>query len=203
MSDYELLYPKFYFCDRATSIRLLLTYVGIPFKDSTFERTKEWPLLKSSLPFGQGPVLIINKNVKIAQTIAILQYLAKEYGLEPKGNLNQAFAEMFAHQCQDTIFAIRPWVMANINEKSEKEITEAWNTVAVPKFRDMFAKFFEEQLKKNGSGYLIGDTITWVDFFAANLCEMMQHLGNISIFDDFPNLKLHWKSIFTHPKLIT
>uniref|UniRef100_A0A914PQV5 GST N-terminal domain-containing protein n=1 Tax=Panagrolaimus davidi TaxID=227884 RepID=A0A914PQV5_9BILA len=112
-----------------------------------------------ALPFGQGPVLIIDKKIKIAQTIAILQYIAKEHGLEPKGTLNQAIAEMFASQCHDTISAIQPWVRAVIFEKSEEEILEAWKTVALPKFRDMFAKFFDEQLKKNGSGYLIGDTV--------------------------------------------
>uniref|UniRef100_A0AC35FRX1 Glutathione S-transferase n=1 Tax=Panagrolaimus sp. PS1159 TaxID=55785 RepID=A0AC35FRX1_9BILA len=193
--EYEVLYLKFYFCDRATSIRLMLTYLGIPFKDSTFDRKSEWPLVKDSLPFGQGPVLIIDKKIKISQTIAILQYIAKEHGLEPKGTMNQAFAEMFASQCHDTISAIQPWVRAIIYEKT-------WKTIALPKFRDMFAKFFDEQLKKNGSGYLIGDTITWVDFMAANLSEMMQFLGDSAVLDDYPNLKLHWKSIYTHPKLI-
>uniref|UniRef100_A0A914YD72 GST C-terminal domain-containing protein n=1 Tax=Panagrolaimus superbus TaxID=310955 RepID=A0A914YD72_9BILA len=109
---------------------------------------------------------------------------------------------MFAHQCHDTITAIQPWVRAYINNESKEKIDETWNAVAIPQFRNMFAQFFEAQLTKNESGYLIGNKITWIDFFAANLCEMMQHLGDRSILDEYPNLRLHWESIYTHPKLI-
>uniref|UniRef100_A0AC34GY66 Glutathione S-transferase n=1 Tax=Panagrolaimus sp. ES5 TaxID=591445 RepID=A0AC34GY66_9BILA len=200
MPDYELLYLSF--GGRATPIRLMLTYLGIPFKDTTFDMQKEWPLMKPSLPFGQGPVLVIDKTVKLAQTPAILHFLAKEHGLEPEGNLNQAVAEMFALQCQDAMVAIRPWIMSVLHKESEEKVTESWNTVAVPQFRDTFGKFFEAQLKKNGSGYLVGDKISWVDFLAAYFCDMLQNLGNSSILDEYPNLRLLWESIYTHPKLI-
>uniref|UniRef100_A0A914PVK4 Glutathione S-transferase n=1 Tax=Panagrolaimus davidi TaxID=227884 RepID=A0A914PVK4_9BILA len=200
MPDYELLYLNL--GARATPIRLMLTYLGIPFKDTTFEMQKDWPLLKPSLPFGQGPVLVIDKTTKIAQTVAIMHFLAKEHGLEPEGNLNQAFAEMFAHQCQDAILAVRPWIWTILHNESEEKIAEAWNTIGAPQFRDTFAKYFEAHLKKNRSGYLVGDKMTWVDFLAANLCEMMQHLGKSSVLDDYPNLRLHWESIYTHPKLV-
>uniref|UniRef100_A0AC35FT15 GST N-terminal domain-containing protein n=1 Tax=Panagrolaimus sp. PS1159 TaxID=55785 RepID=A0AC35FT15_9BILA len=157
MQEYELLY--LHLGIRATPIRLMLTYLGIPFKDTTFDRKKEWPLLKPSLPFGQLPVLVIDKTIKIAQTVAIMHFLAKEHGLEPEGNLNQAFAEMFAHQCQDAFMAIRPWIRIIRQTESEEEIAEAWNNIAVPQFRDNFAKFFEAQLKMNRSGYLVGDKV--------------------------------------------
>ena len=199
MPDYELIY--LHLAARATPIRLMVKYMEIPFKDSTFDMQKDWPSVKPSLPFGQGPVLVIDKTTKIAQTVAIMHFLAKEHGLEPEGNLNQAFAEMYAQQCQDAIIAVRPWIWTILHKEGEEKIAEAWNTIAVPQFRDTFAKFFEAQLKKNGSGYLVGDKMTWVDFLAANLCEIMQHLGKVSILDDYPNLRLHWESIYTHPKL--
>uniref|UniRef100_A0AC35FU63 Glutathione S-transferase n=1 Tax=Panagrolaimus sp. PS1159 TaxID=55785 RepID=A0AC35FU63_9BILA len=143
MPDYELLYLNL--GARATPIRLMLTYLGIPFKDTTFEMQKDWPLLKPS---------------------------------------------------------VRPWIWTILHNESEEKIAEAWNTIGAPQFRDTFAKYFEAHLKKNRSGYLVGDKMTWVDFLAANLCEIMQHLGKSSVLDDYPNLRLHWESIYTHPKLV-
>uniref|UniRef100_A0A914YUQ8 GST N-terminal domain-containing protein n=1 Tax=Panagrolaimus superbus TaxID=310955 RepID=A0A914YUQ8_9BILA len=92
MPDYELQYLNL--GGRATPIRLMLTYLGISFKDTKFDVQKDWPSVKATLPFGQGPVLVIDKTVKLAQSHAILHFLAKEHGLEPEGNLNQAFAEI-------------------------------------------------------------------------------------------------------------
>jgi glutathione S-transferase len=199
MPDYELLYLNV--GGRGTPIRLMLTYLGIPFKDTTFDVREEVPKLKPSLPFGQLPVLVIDKTIKIAQTVAIMHFLAKEHGLEPEGNLNQAFAEMFAHQCQDAINAIHPWIENYFRCESEEKINDSWNNIAVPQFRETFGKYFEEQLKKTGSGYLVGDKITWTDFVAASFTDTMLHSGKDSVLDDYPNIRKHWESIYKNPKL--
>uniref|UniRef100_A0AC34FGC2 Glutathione S-transferase n=1 Tax=Panagrolaimus sp. ES5 TaxID=591445 RepID=A0AC34FGC2_9BILA len=180
----------------------MLTYLDIPFKDTTFDMQKDWPTVKPSLPFGQGPVLVIDKTVKLAQTPAILHFLAKEHGLEPEGNLNQAFAEMFALQCPDAILTLQPWMITIMHNEGEEKITEAFNNIAVPKFRDSFANYFEVQLKKNGSGYLVGDKLSWVDFVAASLCDLMQFRGKSSALDEYPNLKAHLEKLYSHPKLV-
>ena len=47
MPEYELIY--FNLGGRATPIRLLLTYAGIPFKDTTYEmKSQEWQDVKPS-----------------------------------------------------------------------------------------------------------------------------------------------------------
>uniref|UniRef100_A0A914Z0B6 glutathione transferase n=1 Tax=Panagrolaimus superbus TaxID=310955 RepID=A0A914Z0B6_9BILA len=108
---------------------------------------------------------------------------------------------MFALQCQDALEAVHPWIVSAIRKESEEKIAEAWNNIAVPKFRDTFGKYFEAQLKKNGSGYLIGDKISWVDFIAASFCDVMVYRGNSSALDEFPLLKTFWKNIYANPKL--
>ena len=94
-----------------------------------------------------------------AQTPAILHYLGREHGFEPEGSRNQALAEMFSHQIQDAVLAVRPWMWTILHGEGEEKISESWTNVAVPGFKDTFANFFEKQLKENGTGFLVGNKV--------------------------------------------
>lgn len=99
------MYKLFYFDTkgRGEVIRLLFVLAGVTFEDVRIQRS-EWPAIKSGaqcsrvhvlnqstfllgMPWGQIPVLQVNGQ-QLAQTIPILSYLSRKFGItlpaEPK-----------------------------------------------------------------------------------------------------------------------
>ena len=86
---------------RGEFIRLVLAYGQLEFEDErlTFEAFGE---LKSTVPTKQLPVLKINDDVILPQSIAIARYVAKLANLYPQDPLQAARADM----CVDTLLDI-------------------------------------------------------------------------------------------------
>ena len=55
------------------------------------------PALKAELPFGQLPYLV-DGDVKVAQSLAILRYLARKGGLQGDDDKGFAFSEMLIQE---------------------------------------------------------------------------------------------------------
>lgn len=65
---------------RAEPIRWILAYgAGEEWTDHRIERA-EWPAIKASTPFGSVPYIDVDGK-PLGQSIAIMRYLAKQYGL--------------------------------------------------------------------------------------------------------------------------
>jgi glutathione S-transferase len=81
-------YTLYYFPTRgkAEAIRLLFHYKGIPFEDVRLS-DQEWVSKKSSVPFGQLPVLV-EDGKQIAQSWAIMRHLAHKFGKYIQIHLN-------------------------------------------------------------------------------------------------------------------
>ena len=67
------------------------------------------------MPFGQLPALVIDDSTTMTQSVAIARYLAREYNLAGKDNVETALADMYVDCIADfinksrtfwTIFAI-------------------------------------------------------------------------------------------------
>ena len=56
--------------------------------------------LKPELPFGQLPYLV-DGDVKVAQSLAILRYLARKGGLQGDDDKGFAFSEMLIQEMED------------------------------------------------------------------------------------------------------
>jgi glutathione S-transferase len=70
--------------------------------------------LKPSLPFGQLPYLV-DGDVKVAQSLAIVRYLARKGGLQGDDDKGFAFSEMLIQEMED-IFTL----MAKANYEKDK-----------------------------------------------------------------------------------
>merc|ERR1719431_1574516 len=97
MTDIKLTY--FDARGRAELSRLILSYAGVEFND---ERLKgdTFGVVKSFLPYGQLPVLQY-KGETICQSISIARFLAAEFGLGGKDNLESAQADEIVDAISD------------------------------------------------------------------------------------------------------
>uniref|UniRef100_A0AC34RRM9 Glutathione S-transferase n=1 Tax=Panagrolaimus sp. JU765 TaxID=591449 RepID=A0AC34RRM9_9BILA len=174
MVNYELLY--FDISGRAGAIRLFLDYHQIPFTDTRIPRD-QWPEIKKQMKFGQIPVLkILDKNLELPQSVAILRYLATKHGGLGENPEENALIDAFADQIQDTIIPVRPWIWTFTRNDPEEKKLEKFNEVALPTFRDSFVPFFSKQLQENGTGFLVGKKLTWVDFFLADFVDRIEKM---------------------------
>uniref|UniRef100_A0AC34PUH2 Glutathione S-transferase n=1 Tax=Panagrolaimus sp. JU765 TaxID=591449 RepID=A0AC34PUH2_9BILA len=169
MVKYELIY--FNVNARAGAIRLFLDYHQIPFTDTRIPRD-QWPEIKKQMKFGQIPVLkILDKNLELPQSVAILRYLATKHGGLGENPEENALIDAFADQTQDTVTAVRPWYRTFVRNGTKEQQQEKFNEIALPTFRDSFVPIFSKQLQENGSGFLVGKKLTWVDFFLADFVD--------------------------------
>lgn len=89
-----------YFEDRGSAdlIKLLFSIADQQY-DSVQIKQSEWSTYKPFMPFEQLPVLVINDDIRIAQTNAICRFLANLFNLEGKSyQLKKAYSVFtFAH----------------------------------------------------------------------------------------------------------
>jgi len=172
MSSIKLIY--FPVRGRAEPIRYILAQSGGKYEDVRVAK-ENWPQLKPTTPMGQVPVLEVDGQ-QICQSMAIARYLAKKFGLVPVNELDAARADMFVDGVSDLFPHIRPVFMA-IMAGDEGKKTEAWNTFKTEQLPPFLEKY-EAFLKKNGTGFLVGDKLSWADIVVAEILNRF-----VTIFD--------------------
>nr|AYN44525.1 glutathione S-transferase S7 [Brachionus plicatilis] len=160
---YKLTY--FDFKLRGEFIRFILSYSGAEFEDNRI-KPEDWPALKPNTPFGQIPVLEIKKGsqvIEIAQSQAIARYLASQFGLNGRNDLENALIDMYGAQMGDLFDAFSAAFNRN---QTEEFFSQVW---------PQNFQYFEDRLAKNGNGFLVGRSLKWADIY---LSQMTDFLGN-------------------------
>ncbi|VDP05095.1 unnamed protein product [Heligmosomoides polygyrus] len=136
-------YKLTYFDGRGTAeiIRQVFAVAKQEFTDVRFSH-EEWPKHKAEMPFGQLPVLEVDGK-QLAQSFAIVRFLARKFGLAGKTAFDEALVDSMADQIKDFITEIRP-----------------------------FAKVALGFEKGDLVRYLVGDSLTWADLYLAEFAEM-------------------------------
>uniref|UniRef100_A0A914DQ71 glutathione transferase n=1 Tax=Acrobeloides nanus TaxID=290746 RepID=A0A914DQ71_9BILA len=111
----------------------------------------------------------------------------------------KALCDMYSLQIQDHFNAIRPWI--DVKVFGIEGLEEKFNEVFIPEITEKFAPVFEKVLEKNPSGYLVGETLTWVDFHLADFTDKCITCGKEDIFENFPKLVAHRDKILSLPNL--
>ena len=158
------LYKLWYFNARGQSevIRLIFAAAGVRYEDFRFEHV-DWPKFKPQTPFGKVPMLEIKdseiNNVKIlSQSNAICRYLANQFNLNGKTNLEKAEIDMFIDQLKDVFFElVKIYSEANVEIQKAKFNDYYHNLVRA------FIDSLEKKLASNNNDYLVGDSFTWLD----------------------------------------
>jgi len=61
--------------------------------------------------------------------------------------------------------------------------------------------YLEEKLRSTNTGYLVGDSLTWIDIYAFNIIDVLGQNGRL-ILDKFPLLNKHFSLVKNVPGIL-
>lgn len=181
MSTYKLYY--FNGRGRGEVSRLIFAAAGQKYEDIRFQ-SEQWPAHKGEMPLGQVPVLEVD-GVKIPQSMSIARFLAKQFQLAGKDNLEQAKVDAVADTINDLIL---------------KYVSARWAPDEA-KRDELVKKFVAEELSKhlqnldilqkkygNGGLFFVGNHLTWADLLFYDVGETFLGLDE-NCLNAYPSLK--------------
>ncbi|KAI8781110.1 glutathione S-transferase 4 isoform X1 [Biomphalaria glabrata] len=142
---------------RAEVARIILAAAGKEYEDVRFS-FEEWPKFKPETPYGQAPALSVD-GVVYAQSIAINEFLAREFGFHGKDNLETFKIEEIIHLWDDFVTPTVDVLFHTDDEKAKEAGIKKIKEESVPRILN----FLEGILAKNGTGYFVGDRLTLID----------------------------------------
>ena len=193
MPKYTLTY--FNLRARAEVSRLIFALANQEYEDVRFE-LDEWLSYKPRMLLGQAPVLEID-DVKLPQSITIARYLAKEFHLAGKDNLEQAKADAVVDTNVDIIIAITPPFQAK-DEAKKKELLEKFFTQDLPKQLENLEIL--GKLYGHGGQFFLGNDISWADLMFYATAELF--LGHQpTTLDQYPWLQANRTAVEQQPRI--
>ncbi|KAM7539137.1 hypothetical protein Aperf_G00000056607 [Anoplocephala perfoliata] len=169
----------------AEQIRLFLRYLGVEFEEKVYKAGPDFDRsMWLSEKFNLGlkyPNLpyYIDGDLKLTQSLAILEYIADEHGMVPDCKKQRATLHMIHNSILDLRFSfIMMCYNPDFDNQKEQFLKRIHDTL----------KIFEEELGDNI--WLTGDKINYPDF---SLCELLNQLEKFepSYLSDFPKLKAY------------
>ncbi|CAJ0581567.1 unnamed protein product, partial [Mesorhabditis spiculigera] len=176
--------------------RQLFALAHVEFEDNRIKK-ENWLELKPTTPFGKLPILEVDGK-ELAQSKAIYRYLGKQFGFAGADDWESAQIDQWADQLQDYGTAMRPWsAVAGGYTEGDKE--KLYKEVAEPA-RDQHLPLIVKQLKANGSGFLVGSKVSWVDLaFLTTLEKTLTSAPNF--LEKYPEITAYVKKIHEIPEI--
>ncbi|CAL1529086.1 unnamed protein product [Lymnaea stagnalis] len=174
-------------------VRLTLAAGGIQFTEEfVTEREQFLKLIEDGkLLFKQMPLLEIDGK-QIVQSKAIVRYLGKKTGLQGKNDDEALLVDQFFEGGRDFM---TPAMMIGISPEDEALATI--KKTVLPKYLPIFEKI----AAKNGTGYLVGNSLTLADLSLLEpLLVYVEYLGK-GIFQDFPALQKFFDTTTGLPRI--
>jgi glutathione S-transferase len=120
------------------------------------------------------------KKIVLSQSLAIARFLANRFGLAGKNEHDKALVEMYAEQTRD----LQEAFIKIRSENDEKKKGEMFN-----EHLSKNLSFFESRLAKNGTGYLVGDSLTWVDLYVYFVVTWVENPQVKDALNNAPNVQ--------------
>lgn len=186
---------------RAGPIRLLLKYVGANYVDRLYEYgtasgKADWASdkekLASEMDFPNLPYLI-DGNVKISQTLAILRYLARKYKLNGDTEEAKTRIDVLEQQLSDN--AVLVWTF--LFKQGATEEDKATFLASLKKNLDGFSKFLGNKPYVTGDSLTVGDIFLYENIRFINAQEFFK--GEVS--KNWSNLGAFLKNIESLPQV--
>ncbi|GMT37117.1 hypothetical protein PFISCL1PPCAC_28414, partial [Pristionchus fissidentatus] len=191
-------YKLYYFSIRGLGEvpRQILALADVKFENVGITK-EQWPEFKSKTPFGQMPVLEVDGK-QIPQSFAIARYVASQHGLAGKTPFEAAWVDALADQYKDFNNDFKKFFYLVLGF-GEGDLEAAKLEHGIPA-RDKFFPLVVKQLKSNGTGFLVGDSVTWVDVLYAEGSSRVAHEVP-GFLDDYPEVLEHAKKIHAIPQI--
>jgi len=195
MSTYKLIY--FDGRGRGEISRLILATAGQKFEDVRYQQD-EWPSHKSEMPLGQMPVLEID-GIKLPQSMTIARFLARQFHLAGKDNLEQAKVEAVADTATDLFNKFGPIIWYQEEPQKKASIDEFFANELSKHLRNLetLAKAYSE-----GSSFFVGNNLTFADLCVYDALENILEV-DANILDQYPWLKTNRQEVANHPNVAT
>jgi len=190
---------KLYYFDiraRAEISRLLFAAAGVKYEDIRVDGAK-WAQLKPNSPFGQMPILEVD-GVKLCQSKTIARYLAGQFGLAGKTDLDRARADMLV-DCGADVLEPSIKFFFEKDKAKQAELATKFKEETLPKSFELFEKLLKEN--KGGDSFLVGDSLTWADIAFIDLLGWLGALEVELPFDKAPKLKALRERVEAIPKI--
>ena len=193
MSTYKLYY--FNGRGRAESARLIFAAAGEKYEDIRIER-EDWPKHKSAMPLGQIPVLEYN-GTKLPQSSSISRFLAKQFHLAGKDNLEQAKVDAVVDTINDAVANYVP-IHREQDEAKKAEMMKKFVGEDLPKTLqnlETLAKHYG-----NGGPFFVGNGLTWADLLFYDVAQSFLAASGDAL-KNFPWLVKNRQEVENQPKI--
>ena len=154
---------------RGEPARILLAYAEIDYEDNRlpapWDDPEPWAALKPTTPYGELPILYWDGE-EIAQSLSVARFLAKEFGLVGKTNLEAAQVDEVIYALQDCINA-GYYALFEEDKERKKSMTETHEKETIPRVLGQI----EKRLKVRGGEFLVGNQISWADIQTFFFCS--------------------------------
>ncbi|OWR53950.1 glutathione S-transferase 4 [Danaus plexippus plexippus] len=151
--------------------------------------------MKSSMPFGQMPVLDIDGK-KYCQSIPIARLLGKKYGLagdnaEEDFEIDQNVE--FINDIRAKAATVHYEADSDLKAKKHGELMESFYPMALEKLDEMI---------KNNNGHLACGKLTWGDFIFAGIFDYLKTMMQMPDLEQkYPSFKQVVDGVYSIPKV--
>ena len=191
------IYKLYYFNGRgrAELSRLIFAAAGEKFEDIRYERS-EWAAHKSEMPLGQMPVLEVD-GVKLPQSMSIARFLAKQFGLAGRNNLEQAKIDAVVDTSIDLTMKFLP-IYLEKDEEKKKTGTSQFLTDELPKYLQNFESL--AKLYSNDGPFFVSNHLTWCDLEIYDMLDFILRI-DATVLDGHPWLQQNRQEVEKQPKI--
>ena len=157
-------------------VRLMLWEAGVQYEERYVDTKEKLEALRANndLLFQQLPLLEID-GLKLVQSSAIVRYIARKHNLYGKSAADHVHCDMLADGIKDMLGKL-----AGYPFQTDKEAFKAQIKPLIPRYLKCFTNYLCRNNNQEMKGFLLGDTITFVDI---TLFDVLERIAEI-----FPDL---------------
>ena len=181
----------------AAQIRYMFYYLNIDFEDKLYECGDAPDFDKScwfdvketlGLEYPNLPYLI-DGETKLTETVAIMQYIARKYQPALLGSNSSEIGRI--HMLLDKV--------ATLKGKATGPCYGSGDTEAIiEECRPILAKIVETM---GDSQWIAGSNLTWLDFYFAELLDLLNAISDGLFHAEFPTMQTYWDRFIALPNL--
>ncbi len=168
----------------AEAPQMLLNYLGIEYEYlmSWEYYDEEWKIIKPKITFKQLPILIVNNEHEISQSLAILSYIEKIAGIDVDDPITLARADAISQGAQELFLPLNPTVNFATGDdfKSKREEVKPF---LLSRFDDL-----SRAINSSGKKYFIDNNPRACDFVTFHHLDLSRELDS-SLIKEFPRLE--------------